>query len=37
MTDAASAHSRGPLLTALAVLMGVLSLSNFSKPLGQAM
>jgi hypothetical protein len=30
-------HSRGPVLTTLAVLMGLLALSNFSKPLGQAM
>jgi hypothetical protein len=37
MADAASARSRGPLLTVLAGLLGLLSLSNFSKPLGQAM
>ena len=30
-------RSRGPVLTTLAVLMGLLALSNFSKPLGQAM
>jgi len=35
MTD--SKRSRDPLLTVLAILMGLLSLSNFSKPLGQAM
>jgi hypothetical protein len=29
--------SRGPVLTSLAILMGLLALSNFSKPLGQAM
>jgi hypothetical protein len=31
------AESRGPLLTTLAVLMGLLAFSNFLKPLGQAM
>jgi len=30
-------RSRGPVLTTLAILMGLLALSNFSKPLGQAM
>ena len=30
-------RSRGPVLTILAILMGLLALSNFSKPLGQAM
>ncbi|MGH7342501.1 MAG: hypothetical protein ACREKH_18610 [Candidatus Rokuibacteriota bacterium] len=34
MTDE---RSRGPVLTALAILMGLLAVSNFSKPLGQAM
>jgi len=32
-----SAGSRGPVLTALAVLMGLLALSNFLKPVAQAM
>jgi hypothetical protein len=32
-----STRSRDPWLTVLAVLMGLLSISNFSKPLGQAM
>jgi len=30
-------RSRGPVLTTLAILMGLLALSNFSKPLGQSM
>jgi len=30
-------RSRGPVLTTLAILMGLLALSNLSKPLGQAM
>ena len=30
-------RSRGPVLTTLAILMGLLALSNFLKPLGQAM
>lgn len=30
-------RSRGAALTTLAILMGVLALSNFSKPLGQVM
>jgi hypothetical protein len=34
MTDE---RSRGPVLTTLAILMGLLAISNFSKPLGQAM
>src|SRR5262245_18872602 len=34
MTDE---RSRGPVLTALAVLMGLLALSNFMKPLAQTM
>src|SRR5262245_51084318 len=32
-----SDRSRNPVLTVLAVLMGLLALSNFAKPLGQAM
>jgi hypothetical protein len=34
MTDE---RSRGPVLTVLAILMSLLALSNFAKPLGQAM
>ena len=30
-------RSRGPVLTTLAIMMGLLAISNFSKPLGQAM
>ena len=37
MAEAASTRARDPRLTVLAVLMGLLSVSNFSKPLGQAM
>ena len=33
----ADERSRGPVLTALAILMALLALSNLSKPLGQAM
>ena len=34
MTDE---RSRGPVLTVLAIMMGLLAVSNFLKPLGQAM
>jgi hypothetical protein len=37
MAEAASTRARDPRLTVLAVLMGLLSVSNFSKPLGQTM
>ena len=37
MAEAASTRSRDPWLTVLAVLMGLLAISNFAKPLGQAM
>ena len=37
MAEAASTRSRDPWLTALAVLMGLLAISNFMKPIGQAM
>jgi hypothetical protein len=37
MAESASTRSRDPLLIVLAVLMGLLALSNFAKPLGQAM
>jgi hypothetical protein len=37
MAEAASTRSRDPWLTVLAVLMGLLAVSNFMKPIGQAM
>jgi hypothetical protein len=37
MAESASTRSRDPLLIVLAVLMGLLALSNFAKPLGQTM
>jgi hypothetical protein len=37
MAEAGSTRARDPRLTVLAVLMGLLSVSNFSKPLGQTM
>jgi hypothetical protein len=33
----ADERSRGPVLTTLAILMGLLAVSNFMKPVGQAM